>query len=116
LETGVLRFFAPVRPTTKARYPITPMSEFMRWQNAEGLPLDPWLRVHVRLGARMIKACNRSQPLAGTVAAWERWLDLPLPASGDYVGPGLLAPLHVDRAADEGICWEPNVWLEHPLA
>jgi hypothetical protein len=114
-ETGVGRFFVAVRPTTKSRYPMTPMDVFMRWQNAEGLPLDPWLRVHVRLGAQIIKACNRSQPLAGTVAQWEEWLNLPLPASGDYVAPGLLAPLHVDREADEGVCWEPNVWIQHPL-
>jgi len=115
-ETGVSRFFAPVRPTTKARYPITPMEEFCRWQNAEGLPLDPWMRVHARLGAHVVKACNRSQPLAGKVAEWEEWLDLSLPASGDYVGPGLLAPLHVSHEADEAVCWEPNVWMEHPLA
>ena len=114
-ETGVRRFFAPVRPTTKARYPITPMASFITWKNAEGLPFDPWLRVHARLGATIIKPCNRSQPLAGTVAQWEDWLDLPLPATGDYVGPGLLAPLHVNREADEGVCWEPNVWMEHPL-
>jgi hypothetical protein len=114
-ETRVKRFYAAVRPPTKARYPITPMAEFMTWQNEEGLPLDPWMRVHVRLGARIIKPCNHSQPLAGSVAQWEEWLDLPLPASGDYVGPGLLAPLHVDREANEAVCWEPNVWMEHPL-
>lgn len=114
-ETGVKRFFVPVRPTTKARYPITPMEVFCRWINAEGLPLDPWMRVHARLGARVVKPCNQSQALAGTVAEWEIWLDLPLPSSGDYVGPGLLAPLRVDREADEGVCMEPNVWMEHPL-
>jgi hypothetical protein len=115
-ETGVNRFVVPVRPITKARYPITPMDEFIKWKNAEGLPLDPWMRVHVRLGARIIKPANRSQPLAASVARWEKWLDLPLPASGDYVAPGLLAPLHVDREADEAVCWEPNVWMEHPVA
>lgn len=114
-ESGVDRFFAPVRPTTKALYPITPMAEFMTWRNAEGLPLDPWLRVHVRLGGRIIKACNRSQPLAGRVAQWEEWLDLPLPASGEYVAPELLSTLRVDYDADEGVTWEPNVWVVHPL-
>lgn len=114
-DAGVSRFFAPVRPTTKWRYPITPMDEFISWKNAEGLPLDPWMRAHVRLGAKVIKACNRSQPLAGRVADWEEWLDLPLPASGEYVGPGMLATLHVDREQDEAVCWEPNVWMEHPL-
>ena len=115
LETGVRRFFIPVRPVWKARYPITPMAEFCSWTNAEGLPFDPWMRVHARLGARIIKPCNSSQPAAGTVAQWEEWLDLPLPASGEYVGPGLLATLHVDRDADEGVYLEPNVWMQHPL-
>ena len=114
-DTGVRRFFVAARPPMKARYPITPMDEFITWQNAEGLPLDPWMRVHVRLGARIIKACVHSQPLAERVAKWEEWLNLPLPASGDYVAPGLLARLHVDRDADEAVCWEPNVWMEHPL-
>lgn len=114
-ETGVSRFVAPVRPITKALYPITPMDKFCRWQNGEGLPLDPWMRVHARLGARVIKACNRSQPFAGTVAEWEKWLNLSLPASGDYVGPGLLSPLHVNCEADEAVNWEPNLWMEHPL-
>jgi hypothetical protein len=115
LETGVNRFFAPVRPTWKARYPITSMAEFCTWQNDEGLPLDPWMRVHARLGARFIKPCNSSQPLAGTVAQWEEWLDLPLPASGEYVGPGLLTTLQVDCEADEAVYVEPNVWMEHSL-
>ncbi|HXF60147.1 MAG TPA: hypothetical protein VNK95_00940 [Caldilineaceae bacterium] len=112
---GFSRLIAPVRPVWKPRYPITPMAEFIRWTTAEGLPLDPWMRVHARLGARVVKPCERSMLLAGSVAEWERWLDLPLPASGDYVGPGLLAPLHVNRQADECIYVEPNVWMEHHL-
>jgi GNAT superfamily N-acetyltransferase len=113
-QMGLRRLIAPVRPIWKARYPITPMRVFCRWTNEAGLPLDPWLRVHVRLGATVVKACDHSQPLAAPVAAWEAWLGLPLPTSGDYVAPGLLAPLHVDRAADEAVCVEANVWVEHP--
>jgi hypothetical protein len=114
-QAGFTRLIAPVRPTWKPRYPITPMAEFIRWTNSEGLPLDPWMRVHARLGARIVKPCEHSMSLAGTVAEWERWLNLPLPASGDYVGPGLLSPLHVDKDADQGVNVEPNVWMEHPL-
>ncbi len=47
---GLRRMLAPVRPTWKARYPITPMAVYCRWTNAEGLPFDPWLRVHARHG------------------------------------------------------------------
>lgn len=115
-EAGVTRLIAPVRPTWKARYPITPIADYCRWMNGDGLPFDPWLRVHVRLGATIVKPCERSMLMAGSVAEWEEWLRLTLPASGDYVAPGLLAPLHVDRARDACLYVEPNVWVEHRLS
>jgi hypothetical protein len=112
---GYTRLIAPVRPTWKHRYPITPIAEYMRWTGPDGLPFDPWIRVHARLGARVVRPCTRSMLLAGTVAEWEAWTGLPLPASGEFVAPGLLSTLHVDRAAGECICVEPNVWMEHRL-
>ena len=38
------------------------------------------------------------------------------PESGDYVFPHCLAPLAVDREADAGEYWEPNVWMRHRVA
>lgn len=114
-RAGFTRLLAPVRPTWKHRYPLTPMEEYIHWTTHDDLPFDPWIRVHVRLGATIVKACNRSMMLAGTVAEWEEWTNLPLPADGAYIVPGLLAPLQVDRTADECVCAEPNVWLEHRL-
>ena len=52
--------------------------------------------------------------ITGTVADWEAWTDLPFPESGDYVFPGGLTTVHIDRPADRGTYWEPNVWLIHP--
>jgi hypothetical protein len=109
------RLIVPVRPVWKARYPITPMAEFARWRNEEGLPLDPWLRTHARLGAQIVAICDRSMTYGGSVAQWEEWGGLPLPASGDYVLPGLLSLLHIDRDTDLGVSIEPNVWMEHRL-
>lgn len=114
-RAGFSRLIAPVRPTWKHRYPLTSMAEYMRWTTADGLPFDPWIRVHVRLGARMVKPCNRSMVMAGTVAEWEEWGNMPLPTSGIYVVPSLLSTLQVDREADECVCFEPNVWVEHRL-
>jgi GNAT superfamily N-acetyltransferase len=51
---GLTRMIAPVRPTLKSRYPLTDIAEFMTWTRPDGLPLDPWLRTHVRLGARLL--------------------------------------------------------------
>ncbi|MDN5798325.1 MAG: hypothetical protein L0H79_21605 [Intrasporangium sp.] len=44
----------PGPPTLKSRYPLTPIEQFATWTRNDGLPLDPWLRTHIRLGAPII--------------------------------------------------------------
>jgi GNAT superfamily N-acetyltransferase len=110
---GWTRVIAPVRPTLKARYPLTSIEEFASWTRPDGAPLDPWLRTHWRLGARIIGTAPGSQTMTGTVADWETWTGMRFPASGEYVIPGGLATLHVDRDTDRGIYVEPNVWMQH---
>jgi hypothetical protein len=36
------------------------------------------------------------------------------PQTGDYVVPGALVPVQIDRERDQGIYVEPNVWMVHP--
>jgi hypothetical protein len=103
-----------VRPSLKHRYPITPIEDYIRWRREDGQLFDPWMRVHERLGARVLAALPRSMRITGTVQEWEAWTGMAFPESGDYVFPEGLAPLHVDRAADLGSYWEPNVWIVHP--
>jgi GNAT superfamily N-acetyltransferase len=50
-EHGWARIIAPVRPTLKVRYPLTPIDRFASWTRADGAPLDPWICTHWRLGA-----------------------------------------------------------------
>ena len=33
--------------------------------------------------------------------------------TGDYVFPAGLATVHIDREADTGEYWEPNIWIIH---
>ncbi|MFV0132133.1 GNAT family N-acetyltransferase [Streptomyces sp. HMX87] len=112
-EAGLSRVVAPVRPTLKARYPLTPIETFMRWRRDDGLALDPWIRTHQRLGATLLAPAPASQTMTGTVAEWERWTGMALPESGDYVIPDGLSTLRVDRIADQGVYREPNVWMRH---
>jgi hypothetical protein len=107
---------APLRPTWKERYPLTPIERYARWRREDGLPFDPWIRTHVRLGAEILRPEPESLRIAGTVAEWEGWTGLPLPESGEYVFPQGLAPLRVDREADLGLYYEPNVWVRHSVA
>ncbi|GAA2132238.1 hypothetical protein [Nocardioides bigeumensis] len=111
---GLTHLVAPVRPSMKDRYPITPIEQYVAWRRDDGQLLDPWMRVHERLGARVSTPLPDSLRITGTVAEWESWTGLAFPASGTYVFPEGLAPLSVDREADLASYWEPNVWMIHP--
>jgi hypothetical protein len=113
---GFRDLIAPLRPTWKERYPLTPIERYATWTREDGLPFDPWIRTHVRLGAEILKPEPESLRIAGTVADWEGWTGLPLPESGEYVFPNGLAPLRVDHEADRALYYEPNVWVRHSVA
>lgn len=112
-EGGLPRVIAPVRPALKARYPLTPMSQFARWARGDGLHLDPWIRTHQRLGARILRPAPRSMLITGTVAEWEDWAKMAFPQTGRYVVPDALDLVHIDQPADRGTYAETNLWMRH---
>jgi GNAT superfamily N-acetyltransferase len=115
VEHGFEHLVAPVRPSWKPRYPLVPIERYVEWRTAEGMPLDPWLRKHARLGASIVRPCVESMTIDGSVDEWERWADMPFPDSGEYVVAGALTPVRIDREADRGVYVEPNVWMHHRL-
>jgi hypothetical protein len=106
---------APVRPNQKSKYPLISIDDYIKWTDGEGLPFDAWLRVHARLGARIIKPCHEAMKIHGTRAEWEEWTGMKFPQSGTYFIPGALNPMEMDIEKDEGIYIEPNVWVVHEL-
>ena len=76
---------------------------------------DPWMRVHERLGASVLKPETQSLRITSTVADWEDWTGLAFPESGSYWFPGGLTTLDIDRELDQGRYFEPNVWMHHQL-
>jgi hypothetical protein len=106
---------APVRPSLKCRYPIIPMERYAHWTTDDGLPFDPWLRAHARVGARIVRVCPDSMVIPGTIADWEAWTAMRFPESGAYVVPGALQPVEMDVGADSGVYVEPNVWMHHSI-
>ncbi|HEX5837111.1 MAG TPA: hypothetical protein VFY26_04720 [Anaerolineales bacterium] len=105
----------PLRPSEKSKYPLTSLDDYITWTSQDGLPLDAWLRVHVKLGARIIKVCHNSKTIRGTPGEWEKWTGLSFLQSGLYVIPGGLSPLAMDLDANDGRYIEPNVWIEHRI-
>lgn len=113
---GFRDLVAPVRPSLKSRYPLTPIERYITWMTADGLPFDPWLRVHARAGARIVRVCPTSMVIPGTLADWEKWAGMQFPESGAYVVPGALQPIEIDVEADRVEYVEPNVWMHHQIA
>ena len=81
----------------------------------DGLPHDPWLRVHVRAGARIDSIAPASMTVAGSLEQWRRWTGLPFDVPGDVEVPGALVPVRCEPERGYAVYVEPNVWMRHLL-
>ncbi|WP_110181013.1 N-acetyltransferase [Nocardioides solisilvae] len=110
---GFAELLAPVRPNGK-QDAAEPMSSYAFRTRDDGLPVDPWLRVHVRAGGRIDRVAPRSMTIPGTLAEWRAWTGLPFDRSGPVVVPGALTPVLCDVEHGTAVYVEPNVWVRHP--
>ncbi|GAA1573150.1 hypothetical protein GCM10009789_28340 [Kribbella sancticallisti] len=111
---GHKTLFAPVRPNGK-QDAEQPMTEYIEQVREDGLPVDPWLRVHVKAGGRIVKVAPTSMVMAGSLDAWREWTGLPFDRTGDVIVPKALVPVHCDVEHDHAVYVEPNVWVRHDL-
>lgn len=112
---GLSTLYAPVRPNGKTD-PRQPMTLYVEERRADGLPADPWLRVHVRAGGTIVRVAPTSMVMPGSIAQWRERTGLPFDTDGEAIVPGALTPVHVDLAHDHAVYVEPNVWVRHNLS
>jgi hypothetical protein len=110
---GFSHLVAPVRPSLKSRYPLIPIEDYIRWQKSDGLPFDPWLRVHVRAGGQILHPCPRAMEVTGTPQQWTTWTGIDFPGEGNYIISHGLVPLTM--RGTEGEYVEPGIWVLHRL-
>ncbi|MEV0095797.1 N-acetyltransferase [Streptomyces sp. NPDC050738] len=106
---------APVRPNAKHLEPRVPMTEYIGRRRDDGLPTDPWLRVHVKAGGTIAKIAPASMTVSGSLAQWQEWTGLPFDADGDIDVPGALTPVQCSTAHGRAVYVEPNVWIRHSV-
>ena len=112
---GFEHLVAPVRPTRKHLVPDMPIEEYAALVREDGLPEDPWLRVHVRAGGRIVGTCKRAMVIPGLLEEWRSWTGLPFDVSGPVVVPGALVPVQCSVEHDYAVYVEPGVWEHHKL-
>jgi GNAT superfamily N-acetyltransferase len=112
-RAGLRELIAPVRPTLKERYPLTPIERYVEWRLEGGSHFDPWIRLHERVGGEILAPAPRSAAVEAPVADWEEWTGMAFPEDGEYVVPQMLAPLVVANGVGKHV--EPNVWLRHAV-
>ncbi|MEO6205769.1 MAG: GNAT family N-acetyltransferase [Mycobacteriales bacterium] len=112
---GAQHLLGPVRPTRKSEEPRLGMADYVHRCTEDGLPFDPWLRTHVRLGGRIVRVCPASMTISATLAQWLTWTGIELTRSGLCELPGALVPIHVSIEQDHAVYVEPNVWVHHRL-
>lgn len=112
---GYESLVVPVRPNEKHRYPHEPMQTYIERTRPDGLPADPWLRTHVRLGASIVGIAATSMTVTAPLDDWRRWTSLPFETDGPVIVPLALVPVHCDLANGVATYVEPNVWVHHRL-
>ena len=112
---GIDNLALPVRPLYKHKFPSIQIEDYIGWLNKDGLPFDPWLRVHIRSGGKIVGLCKRSMIICGSVSEWEKWTVSKFTKTGNYYIEGALNDVTIDKEKDSGIYVEPNIWVVHGL-
>ena len=112
---GFAELFAPVRPNQKHLQPHTPMRDYVRNLRPDGLPIDAWLRTHLRAGGKLVRIAPYAMTIVGSLADWSGWTGMPFDRSGEMSVPGALVPVMVSLEQDYAVYVEPNVWVRHPV-
>ncbi|NSW91918.1 MAG: GNAT family N-acetyltransferase [Firmicutes bacterium] len=112
-KNGINTLIVPVRPTLKSKYPLIPISNYSKWIREDGLPFDPWLRVHKKLGGEVFKTSDVSMVIKGTIKEWEEWTKMKIYESGKYIFEGALNPVDIDIERNIGIYTDPCIWVKH---
>ncbi|WP_270255840.1 hypothetical protein [Kocuria marina] len=112
---GFEYFIAPVRPSGKTEFPEMPIEDYVERRRDDGQRADNWLRIHERIGGRIIALSHTSMTISAPLATWRTWTTQPFTTTGLTTVDGGIAPVYVNADLDYAVYIEPNVWVRHRL-
>jgi GNAT superfamily N-acetyltransferase len=112
---GFSSLVAPVRANGKHLHPDMSIVDYAALRRDDGLPVDPWLRVHVRAGGTVVGVAARAMAIAGSLDEWRDWTGLPFDTTGPVAVPEALVPVLCDVEQGYASYTEPGIWVHHGL-
>lgn len=109
-ESKLYNIVIPIRPTKKHEFPNMSMESYMNLKK-DNKVYDPWIRTHIKNGARIIQVCNQSMTIRGDVKFWETLMNKKITQSGKYLLSGALQEISIDLENNTGAYIEPNIWI-----
>ena len=111
-KIGYKNFIIPIRPTFKHLHPEMKMSDYINLKKDTKI-YDPWIRTHLKSGAKIIRICNNSMNISGDIPFWESLLNQKINTSGKYIATGALNPITIDFQKNHGEYREDNIWIAY---
>ncbi|WGH82687.1 hypothetical protein QDX25_05965 [Auritidibacter ignavus] len=112
---GFEYLIAPVRPSGKTEFPEMPIEDYVERRRNDGQRADNWLRIHERIGGRIIALSHTSMTISAPLETWRAWTTEPFTTTGLTTVDGGIAPVYANADLDYAVYIEPNVWVRHRL-
>lgn len=111
-KIGYKNFIIPIRPTFKHRHPEMKMPDYINLKKDNKI-YDPWIRTHLKSGAKIISVCSNSMNISGDIPFWEDLLNQKINTSGRYLATGALNLVTIDVEKNHGEYREDNIWIAY---
>lgn len=106
-------FLGPVRPVGMFDHGIKDVHIWAKSRDKNNEPLDYWLRVHERLGAKNLGVAPQSQLVEGSLDDWEKWTGQRWNTSGEYYLEDTLQSIEVNVEKNYARYFDPSIWVSH---
>ncbi|BBH51843.1 non-ribosomal peptide synthetase [Fluviispira sanaruensis] len=107
------KILVAVRPTGKAQFPEIKFTDWCSLRREDGQLKDNWLRMHERIGGKILKIDLNSQFIKARIDEWESWTQFHIMNSGPIHFPETLQEAVVDFSDNSVTYYDPAVWVEH---